>query len=251
MTNLIERTTTPLDWAELRLAAELFSRAQTERIAVGNTVRRSEDGGNLPADWMQHHVDALQHTEDEAKKTLRAIFRRVVPEPIRSWQESELGIGEHLVARLLGATGDPLVAYPHHWEGSGTNRILVADEPHLRTAAQFRQFCGHGAPGRPMRGMKAEDAAALGNPRAKMIVHLMAEGCVKAKGNYRDLYDAVRLSVEDKAHSVPCVRCGPSGSPAQPGTPWSKGHQHNHALRMIGKAILDDLWTAAQVRREG
>lgn len=93
--------------------------------------------------------------------------------------------------------------------------------------------------------MSAEEAMANGSPHAKMIVHLMAESCVKTKGNYRDLYDAIRLSVEDKVHSVECVRCGPSGKPAQPGSPWSKGHQHNHALRVLGKTILRDLWVAA------
>ncbi len=52
-------------------------------------------------------------------------------------------------------------------------------------------------------------------------------------------------AVADKTHTVECVRCGPSGKPAQPGSPWSKGHQHAHALRVVGKEILRDLWVVS------
>lgn len=125
-------------WAELRLAAELFHRAQVERIAVGNTIRRAEQGGNLPVEWMQHHAEALADTEEQAKKTMKAIYRRVVPESIQEWQARENGIGEHMLARLLGVTGNPLIAYPHHWEGTGR---IVCSWPTSRTCG-WSASCG-------------------------------------------------------------------------------------------------------------
>lgn len=245
-------------WLELRLAAELFARAQVERIAVTNTIRRAEKGGNLPAEWMEPHAKALEATEKDAEKTLAAVYKRVVPECIRQWQENTVGIGAHNLARLLGTTGDPLVAFPHHWEGEGKKRILVADEPFLRSVGQLWQFCGHGAPQRRVRGMTAAEAMALGNPHAKMLVHMMADTCMRmngvpdkkerkrARSPYRDLYEAVKFSVEDKVHTVECQRCTPKNKPpAAVGTPWKDAHRHNHALRVVGKTILRDLWVAA------
>lgn len=66
-----------------------------------------------------------------------------------------------------------------------------------------------------------------------------------ADKHYRQFYDWARAVAADKVHAVECVRCGPSGKPAQPGTPWNPGHQHAHALRIVGKELLRDLWLAS------
>jgi hypothetical protein len=63
---------------------------------------------------------------------------------------------------------------------------------------------------------------------------------------YRAIYDARRAATADRVHETPCVRCGPSGKPAQPGTPWSAGHQLADALRIVSKEILKDLWREAK-----
>jgi hypothetical protein len=62
---------------------------------------------------------------------------------------------------------------------------------------------------------------------------------------YRQVYEERRAITAERVHAGPCVRCGPSGHPAQPGSPWAAGHQHADALRIVGKAILKDLWLAA------
>jgi len=48
---------------------------------------------------------------------------------------------------------------------------------------------------------------------------------------------------------VPCVRCGPSGKPALPGSDWSAGHRHADALRVTAKEILKGLWLASRDAR--
>ena len=83
--------------------------------------------------------------------------------------------------------------------------------------------------------------------QAKTRLYLIAESMIKHRGSaYRHVYDAGRAKYADAVHRVPCVRCGPSGQPAQPGSPLNPGHQHARALRLVMKAFLKDLWQAAR-----
>jgi hypothetical protein len=66
------------------------------------------------------------------------------------------------------------------------------------------------------------------------------------KAGNRELYDQRKAATEGCVHATPCVRCGPAGKPAQPGTPWSDGHRHADALRIVSKTLLKDLWLAAR-----
>lgn len=229
-------------WLELRIWAEMFNDAQQQRIASRN---RAERGGVDPIVY-QAYTEALEQAEKVCGKHMRACYKRIVPKPIVEWQKNTHGLGDHLLARILGQLGHPRHATPHHWEGTGSKRTLVADEPFERTIGQLWQYCGHGRPERKRKGMTAAELAAMGSPDLKMLVHLAAECCMKQKASpYRVVYEQQRIKVADKLHSVECVRCGPSGKPAQPGTPWSAGHQHAHALRVVGKEILRDLWVVA------
>lgn len=228
----------PDSWVELRICADLFARVQTERVAVANMLRTSDH------DMFGPILDNLEETEKLCKLALRRCYRNVVPASLRTLQKTEPGLGEDSFARILGHLGDPYIATPHWWEGTGSNRVLMQGEPYVRTIGQLWQYCGHGRPGRPAKGATATELAALGNPNLKMLVHLQAEWCIRQNGRYRQLYVAIREAVESKAHSVPCVRCGPSGKPALEGSEWSKGHQHAHALRLVGKEILRDMWLA-------
>ncbi len=80
-----------------------------------------------------------------------------------------------------------------------------------------------------------------------MRVYLIAESCMKQRTSpYRATYDARKAHTEGKAHAVDCVRCGPAGKPALPGSPWSDGHRHADALRITSKTILRDLWREAR-----
>ena len=241
------QTHTPTGWVELRMAADLFDRAQLERIAVGNLIRSPLQGGNIDPIFFGEHLARLEVVEHQARLMMRRTYKRIVPPELRAWQKASRGVGDDLFARLLGHLGDPYIATPHYWEGTGKKRTLMVEEPRVRTIGQLWQYAGHGDPHRrKTKGMTAEEAFALGSPMVKMLVHLNAEACMKqpAGSHYREVYVATRAKVLDKVHSTACVRCGPSGKPAAEGSPWSLGHQHAHALRIVGKELLRDMWLA-------
>lgn len=67
---------------------------------------------------------------------------------------------------------------------------------------------------------------------------------------YRLEYDAARLKYAEAVHDVSCVRCGPKGKPAQPGSDLSAGHKEARALRAVMKKVAQDLWIAARAYHE-
>lgn len=211
------------DRKALRIAAEQFEDAQKARIAASH---RAERGG-VDADTYQEAIEVQRLAEKQYAKLLRNTYRRVAPAGVIDWQKEVMPYGAHLVARLLGAIGHPRVAYPHHWEGEGENRVLVEDQPYERMLSQLWAYCGHGDPQRKRRqGMSPEEAFALGNPTAKMLTHLLAESRMKARcERYRPVYDREKARWADRD--------------------VSDGHRHNHALRITGKEILRDLFEAA------
>lgn len=231
-------------YQELRIWAEMLRDAMQARISANN---RSERGGVHP-DLYANHIKALEKTEHECALELARTYRKAVSPRVRAWQVESPGIGEHLLARLLGTIGDPCLATPYHWEGVGKdNRRLVADESYNRSIAQLWSYCGVGDPERRRKkGQSVEEAMACGIPMAKSILFLLAQACVKVnRGYYREVYDKARVTYADRVHKGDCAACGPKGKPAKAGSPWSLGHQHAAALRKVSKEILRDLWVAA------
>lgn len=247
-------------YTELRLIAENYTASQKTRLANEGRIRSSAVDPDITGPLLE--LDKA--TEELQAKALRKTFRATVPTEIRNWQKTNSGIGEHLLARLLGVIGDPYLAQRRYWREGDTEagehkRVLVQGEPFARKVYNLYAYCGHGDPTRrKFKGMTQQEAMALGSPDAKMLVHLLAESCMKqvrkdpvtgepmSTSKYRDVYDDARERYADKLHDDVCVRCGPSGKPAQPGSPWSLKHQHMAALRKVGKAILKDLWIAAR-----
>lgn len=266
---------------QLRILADSFEDAQRSRIQIENRLR----SGTVPTAPVEEALDSLRHTEKKLGLAMRRSFRAAAPD-VYAWVKDTPGVGEHLMARLLGVIGHPVYAYPHHWEGDGAERTLVADEPFARSVSQLWSYCGHGDPGRKKRkGMTADEAFALGSPRAKMIVHLLAESAMKCVGSgsifaadprtIRDPAGAVPpiepsdspLSITSAAHGgplsddAPIKVATPTDHPVRRRSPyrdvyeharrryadreWTPAHQHNAALRLVGKHILRDLWIAA------
>jgi hypothetical protein len=166
------------DFSNLRGWAEAFEDAQKSRVAMENRLRSM----SARAEAAEAILGGMKTAERLAALEMRRSFRKAAP-AVRAWVLETPGLGEHLFARLIGAIGHPVIASPYHWTGEGEHRRLVPDPPYRRTVSQLWSYCGHGDPARRKRkGMTAEEAFTLGNPRAKMLVRLIAEGAMKCAG---------------------------------------------------------------------
>lgn len=178
-------------------------------------------------------LDTMKALEHEATKALQ---REVRKSPLYGWVKREKGIGEKQAARLLAVIGDP------YWND-------LHDRP--RTVSELWAYAGYSVIGgtaqRRRKGVRSN-----WNDKAKSRAFLMAQSCVKALGGrYRAVYDDARDYYEDATHPAECVRCGPAGKPALPGSPLSDGHKHARALRKVAKEILRDLWLEARMVHTG
>lgn len=252
----MERTIQPLQtqryWDDLRIAADTLDDMMHNRIQLDNRVRSQSLTDRDPR--IATLIEGVGNNEKLAERGLILIFRE---SGFRDFAKRNKGLGEKILARILGHLGDPLVASPKHWvetPGGKEKRVLVDDEPYLRSVSQLWQYCGHGAPGKRAKGMTQEEALRLGNPMIKKLVFMAAECCMKQKPKegeeaprFRAVYEERKAETEGKLHTTVCVRCGPSGKPAQIDSPWSDGHRHADALRIVGKEILRGLWLEARL----
>jgi hypothetical protein len=116
-------------------------------------------------------------------------------------------------------------------------RVLAIGDVRTSGVREVWAYCGHGdASLRRRRGQSQEEALSSGNPAAKMIVHQMAAFALRSDGKpdkngkergatpYYSCYLAARAHAE-ALHPD-----------------WKRGHVYNHAVRLVGKAILKDLW---------
>lgn len=224
----------------LRFQAELLDDIERIRIANENRLRqltRSEAdsdeelrGLGLP----ESHPSVLQLAEivrgtgELEKLAVKSLTTELKLHPLYPWIKAQRGIGDKQGARLLASVGDP------YWH-------TAEDRPRL--VSELWQYAGHGDPARSRR--KRGQTVSY-SPDAKMRLYLVSLSCMKSGGPWREVYDLRRKATADRVHAAPCARCGPSGSPAQPGSPWSAGHQMADALRITGKEILRALWTEAR-----
>lgn len=179
------------DFVGLRIWAESYADAQQTRIALVNRMER----GGIDSELLEGHRSLLDASENAFRLAMVRSYRRVVREAmpeVEAWQKSMFGIGEHLLARLIGHLGHPVIATPYMWSSESPEghecipercgeRHLIALEPFDRTLRQLWAYCGHGAPERRRKGMSQEDALGLGSPRCKMLVHLLAESTIKCR----------------------------------------------------------------------
>lgn len=228
----------------LALAADVLDDLEAVRIANENRLRQltrdetdadgEERGFGLDATHpdvakLEALVKMLADAEHQATLNLNRVMRR---HPLGPWVKAQKGVGEKTAARLLAIIGDPYV-------NMQTGEV--------RTVSQLWAYAGHGDPARKLhKGMTQADLFAMGNPTAKKRTWLIASKCLMAQGPYSKVYYDRKAQTEGREHATECKRCGPSGKPAQPGSPWSDAHRHADALRITGKAILRDLWIEAK-----
>lgn len=230
--------------AFLYLQAQILDDLEKVRIANENRLRQltrstqDADGQERGFGLDETHpdvarlagiVDAIKTLEHGAELNLKRTLRQ---HPLGAWVKNTVGVGEKQGARLLAAIGDP------YWN-------TLHDRP--RTVSELWAYCGYKPGQRRARGQRSNWSSV-----AKSRAYLIAEACLKAKARspYGPVYDARREATKDRLHETECVRCGPSGKPAQPGSPWSAKHQHVDALRIVAKQVLKDLWRAARDLRD-
>lgn len=254
----------------LAMCADVVGDLEAVRVANENRLRTLTDESDYGHGLSAQNPDVarlaalvadLQAAEHRAVLHLQRVMRQ---HPLGAWVKSTPGVGEKQAARLLGSIRDPYWNDLHNcprtlrqlWAYCGfhvlSTGVQQENDGHrssgaggikLDTGAQGAcgGHRGHGAGVAPSRrrGQKSN-----WNEDARKRVWLIAASCIKvATSPYRKVYDATREKYADAAHATECVRCGPKGKPAQPGTPLSAGHQHARAMRAMCKEILRDLWT--------
>lgn len=194
------------------------------RIMSVNRVAAQEREYGSAVPHLEIILAPIKAAEHEAELELIRLWRK---HPLAPWAKEIKGVGEKSIARLIAHVGDP------------------GERPNVD---KFRAYCGMGDPQRKRRkGMTQAEAFAMGNPSAKKQCWLIGEAFVKTvEGPYRAVYDAAREQYSDRVHAEACVRCGPAGKPAEPGSPWSLKHQHEAAKRKAVKEFLKDLWIASR-----
>lgn len=218
-TNPISKSPARADYFIL-LAADSLDDLEKARMAMTSRIffltRSAEEGGKgVPADSPE--VAQLQAIADElAKQEHQATLylQRVVRKhPLHPWIKATKGVGEKQAARLLASIGDP----------------YLRDDGTPRTVSQLWSYCGYGDAAKQKRrkGQKSN-----WSPDAKMRGYLVACSCIKQRESpYRAVYDAAREAWADRE--------------------TTDLHKHNHALRMVTKAVLRDLWIEAKRLHEG
>lgn len=137
-----------------------------------------------------------------------ALQRAVRRHLLGAWIKTTKGTGEKQGARLIAAIGD--ISYN-----------ALADRPR-RGPAELWAYCGY-VPGQKRR----KGVQSNWNSAAKMRAFLVAESCMKNRESpYRAVYDQARANWADRD--------------------ISDGHKHNHALRLVAKAVLKDLFLEAR-----
>lgn len=265
----------------LALHADLLDDYESMRIAHENRIRSLTDGEHgkgVNADLPElqpflAELDELKAREHGAALMLKRALRKHY---LADWVKRTVGVGEKQAARLLAAIGDPAernrpsqlwaycglhVLHPGH-TACASHATNAGVEP------SSSSHCGHDGQATTAAGSHPTDQGApdtqcpnVGgvapkrrrgqrarwSTTAKTRAYLVAESCIKQRSSpYRPVYDEGRAKYADAVHNQPCERCGPSGSPAQPGSPLSDGHKHARAMRLVMKRILLDLWREAR-----
>lgn len=214
----------------VRTLSDLLEDLMGLRIANSNRIGalERERGDSMP--HLRVIGDDLARIEHSAELELARAWRK---HELAPWARSIPGLGEKSVARLIAIIGDP------------------AERPNV---AKLWAYCGHGDPERSKRLPKGASQADLfkrGNPAAKTAVWRIASQFRRTmESPYRKVYEEARERYKDRTHESSCIRCGPSGAPALPGSPWSLAHQDAAALRLVGKRFLQDLWDVARRVRD-
>lgn len=210
---------------------------QSTRIKVELPEKAITRAGVEPPMWLTAIRSILDDEETHAEKLILAEWKT---HPLRPWGRSVRGVGEHSLAVLVGLLdGDPYVAYPKERVGVKGKSAMIEIDPFVRSLSQLRSYCGMGDAERKRRaGMSQDEALACGKPLLKSRLRLIAESIVKA---------GVRTGEDGETRFA----ISPGGARylelrAADREDWSPGHNHAHALRILAKEFLADLYNESE-----
>lgn len=236
----------------LKLAAQTLDDLEKVWVANANRLRqltRSEEDSDgetrgLGLDVSDPSVARLavivQGLENLTKEATKALEKEMRAHPLGSWVKAQKGVGDKQAARLLAAIGDPYIR-PELDRGDDG---IEPSRP--RMVSELWAYCGYHVLDSGLAPARRRGQLANWSEDARKRAWLISTSIIKAGGPYREVYDDARVLYENAVHKVACVRCGPSGKPAQPGSPLSPGHQHARAMRMVSKRVLQELWREAK-----
>lgn len=200
----LEKFERPPKASALRIAAGSLDDIEGLRKSVENQ-RRGLTAHNLLDAKAEKLIETqLVHIKAmEAAATL-SLKHAVRAHPLADWIKDTMGISEKGIGRLLAAIGEP--------------DYNAAEDRPRRGPAELWAYCGYVPGQKRKRGQKSN-----WNAEAKMRAYIVADSCIKTRQSpYRAVYDAARANWEDRD--------------------TSDGHKHNHAIRLVAKAILKDIF---------
>jgi hypothetical protein len=180
----------------------------------------------------------LDTTEDLHKSEMRLTHQLetlMKTHPLAPWISARRGMGLKTVGRLIGTIGDPYLRSSIADDGTwvqaprGVYQLYAYTGMHVRDdgVAPYRQ-----------KGVQS-----TWSERARKCLYNIAVAQRYSKLNYyRPVYDTAKAKALADVHDLLCPRCGPSGRPAQPGSPLGKAHAEGRALRAVSKQVLKEMW---------
>lgn len=192
-----------------------------EKLRIQHQLRRGaferEHEMLLPPDAV---LDSLNGAEHQAELELVRLWRTYSLAP---WAKSIRGVGEKSIARLIAEIGDP------------------ADRANV---AKLWSYCGLNPERRRRKGMSQDEALACGNPQARKQVWLISTALLKS--GVRSTENGDRYAISAAGELYLARKASTALRVEKNGEPWSDGHRHNDALRIVGKEFVKQLWIASR-----
>lgn len=229
---------------QLRTAARNYYDAHRFTTRLSNRIKalaRQDPPKAHPL--LEAQLKSAQDARTMLGRDLKKIYKQLMSEKcpaLLKYQQETVGIGDTYMAQLVGVVGDFKMYTEAWWEEDPTGdekRVLVMGDEKSVGVREIWAYCGHGdATRKRKRGESQETQFKAGSPYAKTIVHMMAEFALRQNGGedkngnprpctpYYNTYLDARCNAEDRHPE------------------WTKAHQYNHAVRLVGKAILKDIW---------
>lgn len=244
------------DYWQLKAAAANYQDAHHNTTRISNRLKALEERG-LYDPALDSQLQTAAVSRDESAKILRKLYKAVAPPAIVKFQIESVGLGDLLMAQLVGVVGDfklyteawwettaeavetgaTVLAHNHDDETGPEKRVLVIGETKTCGVREIWSYCGHGDVTRKRkRGADQATQFAAGSPLAKTLVHEMADFALRQNG-VPDKNGKARPKCPYYDHYLARKALTTEQRPD-----WTQKRRNNDAIRLVGKAILKDIW---------